>query len=505
MTVNPAITPANRLPVRALWTNRFAYVPLLLLAAVLRTFHLGAQSMWFDEAARLLVARGDVLAIVRETGGDTLPPLFHLMMHFWGQLGWGDFYLRVPSALAGVLLVAAAAALGRAMFDNRTGLVTAFIVAVMPYQVFHSQQANLYAWLALLSGLQVLFFWLAIGDGRRAWFGGYVLSAVAGMYIHYYAVLVTVILNAWLLLALRLAAGKRYRRRWSKVLAADAFIVLLSLPFVAYFVRGLSQVGGEFWLTRPNVAAPLSTLFLFTVSYSLSGIAAALAFVLTLALLALVLLELAYAYRRHAEQRPALLLLLLLAFLPILLIFLVSQVTPVYLDRTLIICTPAYALLLGRALATTRRRSPVPYLAGGLLALMLVSLYGYYFDARYGKPDYRDAAAYVAQRLGPGEPLVHTGNGGYLPFLHYLGPDDHFILEGDPAPHHPAELYEAAGGRAISRDDLAQWPTMWLVVVFDHSIPYQRGALEEFDQNYQVLDEAVVDGIVLRHYDLNER
>ncbi len=488
--------------VGGLLTGRFAYAAILWLAAALRIFRLDEQSMWFDEAARLLVARGDVLSIVRETGGDTLPPLYHLSMHFWGQLGGGDFFVRMPSALAGLALVAVVAALGRAMFTERTGLAAALVVALMPYQVFHGQQANLYALLALLAGLQVLFFWLAMRDGRRAWWAAFVLSAAAGLYVHYFAGLVTLVLHAWLLLAGRMIAGSRVRRRRSALLAADGFLILLSLPLVAYFLRGASQVGADFWLSRPNVAAPLATLHLFTVSYSLSGVWAGLAFVLTLLLLAVALLELAYAYRRLPEQQPALALLLLLAFGPIVLVFLVSLMTPIYLDRTLIICAPAYALLLGRALAETRWRSPAPYLAGALLALMIFSLYGYYSLDRYSKPDYRAAAAYVAQRLEPDEALVHSGNGAYLPFLYYLGPDGHYLLDGDPAPHHPPRLHEAAGGQTIAQADLARWPSIWLVVAFDHSIDYQEGLVRAFDRDYALLDQALIDGIVLRRYDL---
>jgi uncharacterized membrane protein len=504
VNVIPSRRPPKPTSYNHLLTGRFAYVAILALAAVLRVFRLDGQSMWFDEAARLLVAQGDVLSIVRETGGDTLPPMYHLLMHFWGQLGWQDFYVRIPSALAGVALVAVVAALGRVMFDNRTGLAAALIVALMPYQVFHSQQANLYALLALLAGLQMLFFWQAMISGGRAWLAAFVVVAAVGMYVHYFAGLVSLVLHAWLLLAGRMTAGGHYRRRWPSVLAADGFLALLCLPLVAYFLRGAAEVRGTFWLTRPNLAAPLATLHLFTMSYSLTGVWAGLAFVLTLLLLAVALLELAYAYRRQPEQRPVLLLLVLLAFLPILLVFLISQVTPVYLDRTLIICVPAYALLLGRALATTRRRAPTPYLAGAMLALMVFSLYGYYFLDRYRKPDYRAAAAYVAQHVESGEAVVHSGNGAYLPFLYYLGPERQVILAGDPAPHHPAKLYETAGGRAIDWPDLAQWPSIWLVVAFDHSIDYQEGVVSEFGQRYLPLEDVVIDGILLRRYEVTE-
>jgi hypothetical protein len=92
--------------------SRFGFVFLLLLASTLRLFRLDAQNMWFDEAARLLVARSNVLSIVVETGGDTLPSLYHLLMHLWRVVGRLDFYVRTPFVIASLLLVAVMAALG---------------------------------------------------------------------------------------------------------------------------------------------------------------------------------------------------------------------------------------------------------------------------------------------------------------------------------------------------------------------------------------------------------
>ena len=138
--------------------GRYVMVAIMLLASALRFFQLDAQSMWFDEAARLLIAQTDVASIVRETGGDTLPPLHHLILHFWGLAGDQDFWLRLPAVAFGLLLVAVVFTLGKCLFGTKTGLISAFIMAVMPYQVYQSQQANIYSLLVLLAALQILFF-----------------------------------------------------------------------------------------------------------------------------------------------------------------------------------------------------------------------------------------------------------------------------------------------------------------------------------------------------------
>ncbi|MBM2827467.1 MAG: 2 protein [Dehalococcoidia bacterium] len=46
-----------------------------VLAFGLRVFHLGEQSLWYDEAFSILLARGDLESVIQRTALDTMPPL----------------------------------------------------------------------------------------------------------------------------------------------------------------------------------------------------------------------------------------------------------------------------------------------------------------------------------------------------------------------------------------------------------------------------------------------
>jgi mannosyltransferase len=484
-------------PIPPLTRHRSAVTALLLLAAFLRFFRLDQQSMWFDEAARLLIARLDWRAILSNTGRDTLPPFFHFTTHLWLQLDSSDFWLRLPPAFAGILLVAVVYRLASDWFDRKTAVIAAFLTAISPYQIFHAQQANLYSLFNLLAALQILFFWRAIQrSGRYAWLA-YTLVTAAGLYTHYFAAWVTIVLHLFVLLS-----GNRYRPRWLSLALADAGVALLFLPQLATFLREAGVVSAGFWLTPPTIFAPLTTLILYIANYSLSSNVFTFALFAIIAFLFIGLFELTYQLRRNPSQRHVTALVLLLAFLPIAAVWLLSQYIPLFLDRTLIIVTPAFFILLARFIAQAPWKSPTRYLALAVVAIMLLSLFNYYTNPLYFKPDYRAAATFINGRQQSGDAILHTSNGSYLPFLLYQPPAAHFLLAGDPAPHHPPNLHEVVGGRTIQPAELAAYQRLWLVVALEHSIEWQAEQADYFAAQYQELEQYEVSGIQLILYDL---
>jgi uncharacterized membrane protein len=467
-----------------------------LLATALRAFRLDGQSMWFDEAARLLIARLDPAAILSNAGGDTLPPLYHLAAHAWGTLGQADFWLRLPSLFAGVTLVAAVFSLGRQLGGRRAGLVAAFFTAVAPYQIFHAQQANLYALLVLFAALQMLFFWLGYRRGRFADWLGFILFAAAGFFTHYFAALVTLTAHIYFVLNPR-----RWPEIWPSLALADGLLLLICLPQLTTFWHDLEGVSAGFWIPRPGPLAPLTTIYLFLASYSLPAAIAPLALFAVFLFLAMGALDLLATARRRPESRPPLLYLLLLTLLPIALVWIISQWVPLFLDRTLIIVTPALFVLAARMVTAARPRSPAPYLAGVTVVIGLVAVVHYYGNPQFWKPDYRQAAAFLASRQAAGEAVVHTSNGSYIPFLFYQALPDHYLLTGDPAPHHPPRLHLVAGGAEIDAPGLGGYERLWLVVALEHSIDWQRAQAEAVAGRYRELERHSIGGIEIVYYE----
>ena len=133
------------------WLPLALGVAVLLLAAGLRFHELGAQSLWNDEGNSVVQAGRSLSAIAEHAARDIHPPGYYWLLAGWkGLTGDSEFALRSLSALASVLSVAFALALGRRLYGDWAGLAAALLVALNTFSIYYAQEARMYALLALL-------------------------------------------------------------------------------------------------------------------------------------------------------------------------------------------------------------------------------------------------------------------------------------------------------------------------------------------------------------------
>src|SRR5512147_3050328 len=123
-----------------------AFVLLLVaLAAALRFYRLGSQSLWIDEF--LMIQRASLGEPFRWADWFVNPqgPLPALVLRFWTHLaGTSEAALRLPSAVFGTLTVPAVYALARRM-NRSAGIPAATLAALSPFLVWYSQETRHYA------------------------------------------------------------------------------------------------------------------------------------------------------------------------------------------------------------------------------------------------------------------------------------------------------------------------------------------------------------------------
>ena len=133
---------------------------ILVIAAGVRFFQLGTQSLWSDEGNSAALATRSLARISQDAANDIHPPLYYWLLHLWaGVFGHSEAGLRSLSAVLGLLLVLAIAELGRRVHNTVTGLLAGLIAAIAPFQVYYSQEARMYILLALEATVAVLLFW----------------------------------------------------------------------------------------------------------------------------------------------------------------------------------------------------------------------------------------------------------------------------------------------------------------------------------------------------------
>jgi hypothetical protein len=234
----------------------------------------------------------------------------------------------------------------------------------------------------------------------------YVVTAVAALYTHYYALFIVLFQGIYLLLAHRHAFFRRY---------SGLFITigLLYLPWVIYvstrlidYVENKRNVEGYVPLNLAHfvgdhlIAFSLGHLSAELQPYSWWStlpfvLVAGLGFVITL-------------YLRH----KTVILLYLYLVTPLLLGYFVNQFypfTPHFYERTLLLAAPAYWLLMAVGLAWLLKKQRY-FLAGAivscLLLPLLVSLFSFYSIPRYPDEDYRPLLREIAARATPADTIL---------------------------------------------------------------------------------------------------
>ncbi|MSQ15244.1 MAG: hypothetical protein EXR50_05220 [Dehalococcoidia bacterium] len=507
--------------------ERVAVLGVTLLAFALRLYHLGDQSLWYDDAHSLLIGEKDPASIIVAIARDTMPPLHYLLLHVWGVRG-DDFYLRFPSAFFSALCVPLVYSLSRTLFkDSQSSsygraipLLAALITALSPFQVYFAQETRMYSLLACLTLLAAVSLVRAGWDGRLRWWAVYSLSTVLALYTHSLAGLV--------LFSVALAAALYFRdtKSFARRLVLWTVISLLALaPWGLVLGQQSARVLGSFWAGQPPVVAPIATLYVFLYGASLPGYLVPLGLFLSVSAAVLPL----YIWLRRSglqvlirPKQPET-FLLLWAGLSIMGLYLISLLRPLYLERVIIGASfPWYiglALLISKGLPSP---SPMPWaavdthrwpaallgIASGILAL--VGLWDWYFIPAYAKPPLKEAAAYITGNWQNGDTVLHSSDGSYLPFQVYLSTRNNLLLYGDPeyfeGTTRARSTYGALGIEPVKMEDVmgnvrARGQRLWLVFALDHSHDFQREAAQQVDRMLNLVEERNIGGILVRLYE----
>jgi mannosyltransferase len=403
---------------------------LLFLAGWLRFYDLSAESLWFDEAHSENFVKANVIDIVKTTGrANNNPPLYWVMLHYWvGLFGNGEGSLRSLSAIFGTAAVLVMFLVGSRLFDSRTAFIGALLFAVSPFQVYYSQEARPYGLLVFLSLASYLFFVKIIKpDHRRSDYLLYALSTIALGYTHVYAIFIIASQIGYLLIRGRACHHERYRF-W----AIFSLIVVCLLPLALILGPATQKIVSKgFWIQRPTLLTVATILKQFAGGQGHMGIILGALFI-SLSLLSFLTAKIGSVQwatappldnfirrcRTMAEAAHDNLLLILWLFVPIIVPFIISQITtPMLVPRYTIGASPAFYLLTARGIRALGVRMGLGMI---IIIIVVTGLYlrNYY---RYDvKEQWREAAEIVSSNAQGTDVILICGRHSLrLPFTYY--------------------------------------------------------------------------------------
>lgn len=369
-----------------------ALAGILALAAALRFAGLGSESLWLDEGYSVRVASGSLREVIAGASGDIHPPLYYLLLHGWMALaGRSEAAVRTPSAIAGVITVALAWAIGRRVRGSVAGLLAAWLVALSGFQIHYAQEARSYALLAMLAALSWWFAMRAALEGRTRDRVAMTITSIAMVYTHH---------AGWFAVAaqaLFAVAAPRFRgagagRAWGSWLAAHGAIVVAWLPWLGRMRAQAATVGTLGWVAPAGPRALAGTLVEMTdAPWTAFGLLVLATFAVWVAL--------------HTRERRVAIAMLALAFVvPILAPFVASRLgTPFYLTRITIAAFVPLAVLAAVGVAGMSTRG-VRLAWVAILLLQIGPLVA--FEQGPHRERWRDAVSDVERLARPGDRVL---------------------------------------------------------------------------------------------------
>ncbi|MEZ5334858.1 MAG: glycosyltransferase family 39 protein [Methanolobus sp.] len=316
------------------------------LAAFLRIYHLGAESLWLDEVTTYIISSNSFSGIIETTSGDVHPPLYYILVHFFLIGGSSEFILRLPSMLMGVLSIPILYMLATRLFSPKEGLISSFLLSISLMHIYYSQEARMYSMLLFLSLCSMYFFYLALEDNKKIYWIVFIVFTTLNIYTHYFGFFIFPIeIIFYLLTGLSFSGQSKSKypieiKDPSKLkifLLSVLVVVLLIIPRIqVFFEQAASRVGGEVtWGLGQSSFIPVLLSRFTTFSASPS--------VLFLILFAAGIIAVILHNKKQA------LLLGLWFILPILVSFYLAAVMP-FQPRYLIFVLPAFLMLVARGI-----------------------------------------------------------------------------------------------------------------------------------------------------------
>jgi mannosyltransferase len=407
-------------------------------------------------------------------------PLYYLILRVWLGMGSSELVLRSLSALFAVASLWALYALARELFDDTVARVAAVLLCFSPFYLYFGQEARMYTLLGFLTlvNAYALVRWLRTGG--HAWLAWYAVTAVLGMYTHFFFVF-----NIGAHLVFVAARDRALSRAVVRLFLVEAMVGVLYLPWALLILAGRPE--SQEWKGIANIV--------FGIPYAALRFSVGYAEVLAnyrwkeqagtllvqnagfLALAALCFGALAVVGFRALSQRgeEGWFVIACLA-VPPLLALLGSAAVILVGDRYLIVSFPFYLLLLAAAMVALARTTGRTRVAAAVVVVLYVAVVGrslasHYFDPEFGNEQWAEVAEYIRSNTRPEDPVVVHSGYTMGAFQYYYRPEqEQRLVRSDQL--RPADIARANG--------------IWLVLAHPADPP---GFAESFAREYRVVSE----------------
>lgn len=334
--------------------DRLLILALVALNLAVKLGWSGAPVLVHDEPFTVYWSQRPWPELWQMLRGENNPPLHFLITRAWSLLvPFEPACLRAPSAFFSALTAWPLYRIAHRFAGTRTALLSVLVFTLSNYHIGFAHEVRAYA---LFTFLSVSSMWLLVrqtdhGPRRSSGMPWLLLVLVAMVYTHFLGWLMIGVL---VLSTFALPALSSVRR---KLIAAALIAAALFAPYALMISAQASKTIAEgTWLPSPSWEEPYNMIWRWSNAP-----------VIAFAFIGLIVIALVRARNPHSLQRLG----LAWCIVPLIALFGISFIVPVFHDRYLVFIAPGFALLVGYSLFAVGSR---PFVSNAIAAGAVVGM-----------------------------------------------------------------------------------------------------------------------------------
>lgn len=212
----------------------------------LGAFH---TNIWFDESYSVAISNHS-FSEIWNIGGNDVHPVFYYMMLKIASLIFGNNILvfRLFSIVPIVILSILGITHIRKDYGERTGIIFSFLTLFLPIIAAYSSEIRMYTWVMLFVTITAIYANRIYKNelSIKNWVI-FALFSLLSAYTHYYGLMFAGIINV--ILFIYLLKNRKGKNKDLKIFIIQAVVeCLLYVPWLYYFIKQLTSVGGGYWI-----------------------------------------------------------------------------------------------------------------------------------------------------------------------------------------------------------------------------------------------------------------
>ncbi|HNA53557.1 MAG TPA: glycosyltransferase family 39 protein [Anaerolineales bacterium] len=393
---------------------------VLVIFLLTRLAGLVTRPIWYDEAFSILFSEKGLNAMIYGTlsqsgsGAADIHPLgYYVFLWAWMRVfGTSILAARLLSIFISLAALVLVYLIARELFDETTAWISALLFSILPFQVHFAQEIRMYMLLSFWL-LAATYAFLRGRSGEWKWWLLFGVCSALAQYTHHLA-------SVYLI---PLALTPLWQKDWKtlkSVMAGALLAVLLYIPWLIHLPAQLSKVQSSYWVERPGLEKIFTLILFYLPHLPLPNGLLLPGLLIAMLVIVLAVFQTILAKRNLIANTGKATWLAMLAFLPPLLLWVISQFVPVYIERALLPSHAIFCIWLAWAFTQTRLPNPVrifTFTLIGIAAVIGLSQHFFYQGFPYGP--FREINQSIQSRLENGDAIIHSSKLSYLPSFYF--------------------------------------------------------------------------------------